>query len=134
MRYIFAGALFLLLILVALDDAQAAPAARVKLRLLASRGHEFVGQRIVTRGCLEDASPHAIIIRSCGTHDWRTILILHSAVEILPQAMFSPDSNVGQIIEADVVGVLTEENNDRTAGVHLVLDVERIANVMVHKP
>jgi len=134
MRSLGANVLLFLSALASAGTVNAADTARVQLRDIQSQGHKYVGQRIVTRGCIEDASPHGVFVRPCGTVGWKQILILEGLWEALPNAIVAPGSKLGQSVEADLAGVLSEEPNERAPGTHFVLHVDRTSHVVVHKP
>lgn len=107
---------------------------RIELGSIQTVGISRVGQRVVTRGCLVDAFPHGIYAAPCGIHNWRQILILDGPFKLFPSEMFCVPCSHTPSVEADLTGRLAEEKNVRAPGTHLILHVERVSNVVVHKP
>ena len=112
----------------------ASEATRVQLRDIPSHGHEYVGQRIATRGCLVDVTPHGLFMEPCGSRQWRQILGLEMSWDAFHKVVVGDSAGPVQGIEADVVGVLVEQPNERTPGTHFMLRVEEISHVQAHKP
>jgi hypothetical protein len=105
--------------------AIAAEPVRVELRSMTDEGRAYVGQQVVTRGCLVSALPHAMFLRPCG--DARSdILLVEMPVNLVPDDVLLMSAD----IEIDLIGTLALERNGDGSGSHLLLRVDRVANAV----
>lgn len=111
---------------------QTSEPTRLTLEEINGSGSALIGQRVVTRGCIADASTHGLYIEPCETRG-TTILILILNTGYYDFARAIECGHMKGTIEADISGQIELITNMSRTGEILALRMDAIQNGKCHK-